>query len=113
MVAPTLYYDGPCHLCQGSVKWVRQHVPGVTCLPLQSEEARSTLPTELCTPPLTGVVVVDSSGNVHVGHRGLRALAPYAQPPWKYLLRVVPGWGYYAVARTRRLWGRDDACSIE
>ena len=44
-------------------------------MPLQSDEAKKTLPTTLVTPPLTGVVLVDAEGEVHVGHRALHALA--------------------------------------
>ena len=110
--APKLYYDGPCHLCQRSVQWVRRRMPEVECVPLQSEDAQSVLPSEWTTPPLLGVVVVDVHGQIHVGHKGLHALASHAKGPWRWLLRLMPGWGYALVARTRRIWGRDDACSV-
>lgn len=112
MAKPVLYYDGPCHLCQRSVHWVHRHVPGVSCLPLQSDEAKRALPTALVTPPLTGVVLVDAEGAIHVGHRALHALAPLAKGPWRWLLRLMPGWGYALVAKSRWVWGRDETCSM-
>ena len=112
MVAPMLFYDGPCRLCQRSVRWVHRHAPGVVCVPLQGEEAEARLPANLLTPPLQGVVFIDPAGQIHVAHRGLHALAPYASFPWRWLLRCVPGWGYRLVARTRSMWGRDEDCSV-
>ena len=109
---PRLYYDGPCHLCQQSVKWLGRNVPGVRCVPLQSDEAKAVLPEAFVTPPLKGVVVVDGEGHVHLGHKGIRALAPFAKGPWRWALPLVPGWGYRLVARTRYLWGRSDSCPL-
>ena len=86
------------------------HAPGVVCMPLQSDEAKKALPTALVTPPLTGVVLMDAEGGVHVGHRAFHALAPLAKGPWRWGLRLVPNWGYALVARTRWVWGRDDTC---
>ena len=111
MAKPVLYYDGPCLLCQRAIQWVHRHVPAVACMPLQSDEAKKTLPTALVTPPLIGVVLVDADGGVHVGHRALQALAPYAKSPWRWMLRLVPSWGYVMVSRSRWVWGRDDTCS--
>ena len=107
-----LCYDGPCRLCQRSVRWVRKHAPEVVCVPLQDNEAQTRLPADLVTPPFQGVVFIDPSGNIHVAHRGLRALAPHASRPWRWLLSCVPGWGYRLVARTRSIWGRDEGCAI-
>ena len=112
MAAPMLFYDGPCRLCQRSVRWVRKHAPGVVCVPLQGEEAEARLPANLLTPPLQGVVFIDPAGQIHVAHRGIHALAPHASFPWRWLLRCVPGWGYRLVARTRSMWGRDEGCSV-
>ena len=112
MAKPVLYYDGPCHLCQRSVQWVHRHAPGVACVPLQSDEAKKALPEALVTPPLKGVVLVDTEGAIHLGHRALHALAPFARSPWRWGLRLVPRWGYALVARTRWVWGRDDTCSM-
>ena len=111
MATPSLFYDGPCHLCQRTIQWVHRHVPGVACMPLQSDEAKKTLPAALVTPPLTGVVLVDGNGGIHVGHRALHALAPYAKGPWRWMLRLVPSWGYVVVAKSRWVWGRDDMCA--
>ena len=112
MATPSLFYDGPCHLCQRAIQWVHRHVPGVACMPLQSDEAKKTLPAALVTPPLTGVVLVDGNGGIHVGHRALHALAPYAKGPWRWMLRLVPSWGYVVVAKSRWVWGRDDMCAM-
>ena len=110
MAKPVLYYDGPCRLCQRSIQWVHRHAPGVACVPLQSDEAKKALPAALVTPPLTGVVLMDAEGGVHVGHRALHVLAPFAKGPWRWLLRLVPSWGYALVARSRWVWGRDGTC---
>ena len=112
MAKPVLYYDGPCRLCQRSVQWVHHHVPGVVCKPLQSDEAKEVLPKALTTPPLKGVVLMDPEGRVQVGHKALHAMAPFAKGPWRWLLRLVPSWGYALVARTRWILGRVDTCSM-
>lgn len=109
---PVLFFDGPCKLCKRSVRWVNRHAPDVTCLPLQSPEALRHLGADLVTPPLKGVVVLDERGKVHVGHRGLRALSAHVKGPMRLALRCVPGPVYALVARTRSLWGRDEACSV-
>ncbi len=107
-----LFYDGPCRLCQRSVRWVRKHAPGVVCVPLQGEEAQARLPNDLVTPPLQGVVFIDTADVVHIAHRGLRALATHTSFPWRWMLLCVPAWGYALMASTRHFWGRDDACSM-
>ena len=109
---PLLFFDGPCRLCQRSVRWVNRHAPDVVCIPLQSEQALESLGADLVQPPLKGVVVVDRRGVAHVGHRGLRALSVHVKGPMSLALRCVPGPVYWLVARTRFLWGRDDACSV-
>ena len=60
MAKPVLYYDGPCHLCQRFVHWV--HLPCAGCCVCAFAERRSekALPEALVTPPLTGVVLVDT-----------------------------------------------------
>ena len=95
------------HLCQRAIQWVHRHVPGVACMPLQSDEAKKTLPTTLVTPPLTGVVLVDAEGEVHVGPKPSCAGA-FCQKSVALGLRLVPSWGYALVARIRWVWGRDD-----
>ncbi|MDA0729319.1 MAG: DCC1-like thiol-disulfide oxidoreductase family protein [Bacteroidetes bacterium] len=112
MDAPQLFYDGPCRLCQRSVRWVHRRAPGVACIPLQSEEAQTKLPKVWTTPPLIGVVFVDAQGGIHVGHRALHALALHASAPWSLWLRLVPSWGYALVAQTRFLWGRNEGCRL-
>ena len=112
MDKPVLYYDGPCRLCQRSVQWVHHHAPGVACKPLQSEEAENALPKALTTPPLKGVVLMDTKGEIHVGHKAIHAMAPFATGSWRWGLRLVPRWGYALVASTRWVWGRDDTCSM-
>lgn len=109
---PLLFYDGPCRLCQRSVRWVLRRAPIVTCLPLQGDEAERRLPPDCLSLPLKGVVVVDAAGEVHVGHRALKALAPYVSGPWRFALRCTPKWGYALVAQTRFLWGRGDSCDL-
>ena len=79
---------------------------------MQSDEAKVVLPEACVTPPLKGVVVVDGEGHVHLGHKGIHALAPFAKDPWRWVLPLVPGWGYRLVARTRHLWGRSDSCLL-
>ena len=107
-----LYYDGPCRFCQRSVQWLQRHAPGVACVPLQSDEAKKALPEALVTTPLKGVVLVDTEGAIHLGHKALHAMAPFAKGPWRWGLRLVPRWGYALVARTRWIWGRDDTYSM-
>ena len=109
---PLLFFDGPCQLCQRSVRWVNRHAPDVVCIPLQSKKALEFLGPDLVQPPLKGVVVVDKHGVAHVGHHGLRALSVHVKGPMRLVLNGVPRPVYKLVARTRFLWGRDEACDV-
>lgn len=107
-----VFYDGPCRLCQQSVKWLSRRAPEIHCLPLQSDLARKFLPRELVTPPFVGVVFVDAQGDVHVGSFAIRALGAHLPQPWRWVFRHTSPWCYNGVARMRNLWGRDDSCSV-
>ena len=84
---------------------------GGVCAPAKRRSEKGLART-LVTPPLTGVVLVDAEGEIHVGHLALHALAPFAKGPWRWMLRLVPSWGYAVVAKSRHVWGRDDTCSM-
>ena len=43
--------------------------------------------------------LVDGEGHVHLGHKGIRALAPFAKGPWRWALPLVPSWGYFGAPR--------------
>ena len=114
-----VFFDGPCGLCQRSVKWLVRHERGRGGEPklhfasLQSNLAADLLPAELRTPPLEGLVF-SNGAECKVGAAAVRALAPYLQWPYRWLLAFTPGFGYGWIARQRmdlsRRWG---TCDLE
>ena len=121
MIADTtsvvVFFDGPCVLCQRSVQWMAGHLradvseDALKFASLQGDMARCLLPEHVRTAPLPGVVVWQG-GDVRVATAALRALAPFLTPPWSWLCRAVPGWGYAWVARNRTAWfGTRESCA--
>ena len=116
---PIVFFDGPCGLCQRSVKWLVRHERSMNGKPklyfasLQSDLASDALPEEVRTPPLEGVVF-RSGTKCKVGASAVRALAPYLRWPYRWLLACTPGFGYRWVARQRinlsKRWG---TCDLE
>ena len=75
---PIVFFDGPCGLCQRSVKWLVRHERPMNSKPklhfasLQSDLASDALPEEVRTPPLEGLVF-RSGTKCKVGASAVRA----------------------------------------
>ena len=130
--APRLLFDGPCHLCQSSVRFIRrrQKKPVFTFLPLQSEEARTLLASCLDTADEqvaqeiakllqkakmeAQTLVLIENGCCYLRSDAALRIAKYLRFPWSLLtaLRIIPrplrDAAYNFVARNRYRWfGRD------
>ena len=113
--APTLYYDGPCHLCQRSVQWVRRRMPEVECVPLQSEEAHSVRLLNGPRPRFSGssssMAMVKSMWDTRGSMPGVAA-----KGPWRWLLPcawLLRSWRYQThLGPGRRLLGGLTLCDL-
>lgn len=117
---PIVFFDGPCGLCQASVRWLRRHeqpeVPAGDVLhfaPLQGETAQALLPAALRTEPLDEVVFRLPCGETFTGAAAVRALSGWMRVgPSAWLMKATPRWAYRAVAKRRlKVWGRRADCA--
>lgn len=114
-----LFFDGPCVLCQNSLRRLVKHErPRVDALcgelafaPLQGKTATDLLPAAWMAEPVTEVVLCHIDGQMWTGAAAIRKLSCRLTAPWRHLLRCAPAWGYRAVAQQRhRFWSRCDVC---
>lgn len=121
-----VFFDGICHLCQGTVKFVlpRDRSGKMHFSSLQSEFAKKTLaalgvfPAE--TPEsLVVLTYVDGRPRVEFASNSALRIATHLQFPWNLLgiLRIVPVFirdaAYSFVARNRYRWfGKDEVCFL-
>jgi predicted DCC family thiol-disulfide oxidoreductase YuxK len=114
-----ILFDGPCHLCQRSVRFVlaRDRRGVFSFAPLQSPAARRLLGSVAPDRPET-VVLVDGGGVYTRSDAVLRILARLGWP-WRLLtiFRIVPrplrDSAYTLVARRRYRWfGRSATCPL-
>lgn len=118
-----LLFDGVCHVCHRSVKFVLRHErrPWVLFAALQSDTGRALL-RELQLPPgyLDSLVFIEDRRLFTHSEAALR-LARHLRAPWSWsaaLLRIVPRAVrdaiYTWIARHRYRWfGRDEeACLV-
>ncbi len=113
-----LLFDGVCHLCQGSVKFVLRHERDEDLLfcPLQSEAGKDLLRRHGFEPGYGESLVVFEGGKALARSDAARAIAARLRSPWSWAraLGALPrGWRdrlYDAVARRRYRWfGKDEA----
>ncbi|QDU60779.1 hypothetical protein Pan216_16310 [Planctomycetes bacterium Pan216] len=118
---PVLMFDGVCHLCQGSVKFIVKRDPGerFRFVSLQSDLGRRLLvehgldPDQLSSVVLlwNGVCSTKSTAALRVAGL-LRCPFPLLGVFW-ILPRFVRDAVYSLIARNRYRWfGRDDACMV-
>jgi predicted DCC family thiol-disulfide oxidoreductase YuxK len=116
-----MIFDGVCHFCTRSVKFILDHEsePTLRFVPLQSP-AGARMMRELGLAPedaRTFVLVVD--GKPYVKSEAAIRVTRYLRRPWRLLggSRVLPrvfrDWGYDVVARNRYRWfGRTESCMV-
>jgi predicted DCC family thiol-disulfide oxidoreductase YuxK len=121
MPSDLVIFDGVCHLCARSVKFILDHEskPTLRFVPLQSPAgARMMRKLGLSADDAkTFVLVVD--GRAYVKSQAAIRVAQYLRSPWTALgvIRVFPrafrDWGYDVIARNRYRWfGRADSCMV-
>lgn len=117
---PILFFDGHCHLCQGSVQWVLRHDRRgiVRFAPLQSACALHLLKS--APHPLPDSLVLYDAGKLLFRSDAALHLLQHMGGPWPFVAKVcrlIPGFVrnavYDFVARHRYRWfGRSDACFL-
>ena len=112
MRSDVMIFDGVCHLCARSVKFILDHEsePTLRFVPLQSP-AGARMMRELglsAEDAKTFALVVD--GHPYVKSEAAIRVARYLEGPWRLLggIRMFPrafrDWGYNVVARNRYRW---------
>lgn len=114
-------FDGVCHLCQGSVRFVAERDPQgrFAFVPLQSATGqRLLLRHGLAGNDVRSLVLVEA-GRVYTRSTGALRIARQLSSPWRALglLLVVPASirdaAYDWIARNRYRWfGRSETCEI-
>ncbi len=117
---PILFFDGYCHLCQGSVQWVLRHDRRgiVRFAPLQSAHAKRLLKD--APHPLPDSLVLYDGGQLLFRSEAVLRLLRHMGGPWPWVARIfrlVPAFArdalYDFVARRRARWfGRSEACFL-
>lgn len=119
--APVILFDGVCHLCAASVRFVVARDPGgvFRFAPLQSETGRRLLRAHgLAEDAMDSFVLVQGGRAWRESDAALRVCAGL-RAPWRWLrfLRVLPRAVrdpvYRFVARRRYRWfGKAEACLV-
>ena len=111
-----LFYDGPCSLCNYSVKKLIQfEKKGVDLkfASLDSITAKNTLDPKYLEKPLKGMVLMRNS-QFYVGAKAVRKLSCYLKFPFSFLAKITPGFFYSFIASNRQILGssKNGACEI-
>ena len=111
-----LFYDGPCALCNFTVKMIvkledANKVDKLYFASIQSETAINFLDLDLRTPPLTGVIITENGGSPKVGVDAVKALKPYLKKRWTFLTFMFSKKMYMFIAKYRYLSGKVDTAS--
>lgn len=120
MTTPILFYDGVCHFCDASVRFVLQHerAAHLRFMPLQADEARALLaPHDIAQDDLSSMLVLDQDRLLRESDAAI-FLSRQLKQPWRWLgtlLSLLPkrfrDAGYRAIGRRRyQWWGRSDVC---
>ena len=110
-----LFYDGPCSLCNYSVKKLIQfEKKGVNLkfASLDSVTAKNTLDPKYLEKPYKGMVLM-RNGQFYVGAKAVRKLAYYLKSPFSCLAKIIPGFIYSLIAENRQIFGSSNNGSCE
>ncbi|WFB36066.1 DCC1-like thiol-disulfide oxidoreductase family protein [Kiritimatiellota bacterium B12222] len=117
---PLVLFDGPCSLCQRSVRFILKHEREKTLSfsSLHSPLGQELLHRHQLPKNLESLVLIDQ-GKVYPASDGVFQICKYLRYPWRlgYAFRHLPAWMhqpvYHWVARHRYAWfGKDDACPL-
>ena len=97
-----VFFDGPCTLCQKSVQWLvrNEKSQSLKFAPLGGVTAQKLLSPALRKQPYQGLVFYHNQTS-YTGSKAIVALAKFINPPWSFLMRQCPHWGYQLVAKNR------------
>lgn len=120
---PILLFDGVCNLCDGAVQFVMRHdrAERFRFASLQSDVATPYLDRAgLEADYLASLVLVDESGQIHIGSDAALEVGRRLDAPWSGLARAglaVPRSIrepiYRGIAKSRyRVFGKKDECRI-
>ncbi len=118
---PVLLFDGVCHLCHGTVKFlIKRDKKGlILYAPLQSDVAHDMLKKRLVNGPLPdGVILIEGEDVFFESDAALRSLF-HLGGLWKMVsyLSLIPRFirqfVYRTIARNRYKWfGKYDTCVV-
>ena len=108
-----LFYDGPCALCNLTVKMFMKledtnKIDKLYFASIQSETAINVLDLKHRTPPLTGVIIIENGGMPKVGADAVKAMKPYIRKRWTFLTFMFSEKMYMFIAKYRHLSGKVD-----
>ncbi|KAM0822398.1 hypothetical protein ACQ4PT_071509 [Festuca glaucescens] len=121
---PIMLFDGVCNLCNGGVRFVREHDPGrsIRYIPLQSESGRKLLRRSGRSPDDISSVVLVEQDRSYIKSDAVLRIMEYLNLPFPQLaafLNIAPlflrDFAYDNVANNRYLvFGRSEseACEI-
>lgn len=116
-----MIFDGVCHLCTRSVKFILDHEsePTLRFVPLQSPAGARMMREFGLSPDDARTFVLVLDGKPYVKSDAAIRVARYLKRPWRLLggIRVLPrafrDWAYDVVARNRYRWfGKADSCIV-
>jgi predicted DCC family thiol-disulfide oxidoreductase YuxK len=116
---PIVLFDGVCHLCQGSVKFIIKRDPKrqLRFASLQSDFAKKRLGSICFKPESLSSIVFIEKGKAYRESTAALKIAAYLRAPWKFLkiFKIVPRFIrdplYRWVAKNRYRWfGKDETC---
>ncbi|OEL23687.1 DCC family protein [Dichanthelium oligosanthes] len=121
---PIMLFDGVCNLCNGGVRFVREHDPNrsIRYIPLQSESGRKLLQRSGRSPDDISSVVLVEKDRTYIKSEAVLRIMEYLNLPFPQLaifLKFVPlflrDFAYDNVANNRyTVFGRSEteACEI-
>lgn len=116
---PVVLFDGVCHLCQSSVKFLIQRDSRriLRYASLQSPFGRDLLQSLGENPEAMNSIVLVEAGRAYRESTAALRIAGHLRAPWRFLkiFRFLPRWirdpVYRWIARNRYRWfGKDETC---
>ncbi|MGA0334319.1 MAG: thiol-disulfide oxidoreductase DCC family protein [Kiritimatiellia bacterium] len=117
---PLLLFDGPCTLCQRSVRFILRHEKASVLhfASLQSETGQRRTASLNLPPGTDAMILLEEHGFSTASDAAFRVCA-YLRYPWRlgYSLRFLPGFlhrpVYRWIAKNRYRWfGQDESCPL-
>jgi len=118
---PTIFFDGVCNLCNGSVQIIIKNDPSkmFRYASLQSEYAKEHLPIEFTNDSNYESLVLKEGDQVFIKSTAVLNIAKGLRQPWPWLYgfiilpKFLRDWLYSLIAKNRYvLFGKKDACMI-